>query len=126
MSVVVVRVELVVPLVGRTGRTPVAEVVVVRLVDGDVEEEEEEEEEEDGAHELRAQTWLVAQHWPPRLAGQAWEFRGQAVVDVEVTVLTDVLVRVTEEAVTVKVRVMTVVTTTGGSKAPINCEQETC
>ena len=115
MSVVVVRVEVVVPLVGRTGRTPVAEVVVVRLVDGD-----EEEEDDDGAHELRAQTWLVAQHWPPRLAGQACEFRGQAVDDVEVTVLTDVLVRVTEEAVTVKVRVMTVVTTTGGSMAPFN------
>lgn len=53
-----VRVEVVVPLVGRTGRTPVAEVVVVRLVDGD----EEEEDDDDGAHELRAQTWLVAQH----------------------------------------------------------------
>lgn len=108
-----VRVGVVVPLVGRTGMTPVAEVVVVRLVDGEVEDAEE----EDGAHELKAQTRSVGQQPPPKLAGQAWTLRGQAVDDVDVTVLKDVLVRVTEEAVTVNVRVMTVVTTAGGSMA---------
>lgn len=106
---------VVVPLVGRTGGTPVAEVVVVRLdeieVDVDVVEGR-------GAHELEAQTRSVGQQPPPRLAGQDCTFKGQAVADVDVTVLTDVLVRVDEKAVTVKVCVMTVVTTTAGSRAP--------
>lgn len=105
-----------VPLVGLTGSTPVAEVVVVRLVETDVEDDDDEEA---GAHELRAQTRSVGQHPPPKLAAQDCTFRGQAVAEVDVTVLTDVVVRVDEEAVTVKVRVIIVVTTTAGSKAPI-------
>ncbi len=107
--------ELEDPLVGRMGAAPVAVVVVMTLEMMVVVEDEGR-----GAQELRAQTRSVGQQPPPRLAAQDWTFKGHAeVVDVETTVLTDVLVLVEEEAVTVNVCVMTVVTTKEEFMAPM-------
>ena len=102
------------PLVGRMGGTPVA-VVVVMAVEMTVVVEDEGK----GAQELRAQTRSVGQQPPPKLAAQDWTLRGHAeLVEVETIVLRDVLVRVEDDAKTVKVCVITVVTTKEEFMAP--------